>query len=639
MTMSNHSGIALLICLVTFFTSQPVLAASSEVLTTFTELKSYHSECPSAGTTSGACRAAASRFCGASGYVTGFGPTEFSGDNAIVTCLDSSSVSKLLVSLSDLTEKNSGCFLSTINSGQCRSAIDLYCAANNFDKGGIGPLENSSNAAWIGCVGGVGKRKLTASYTQLSLEYPGCTSTTMANQECTTATSRYCRSKLYMTGLPPFQSSASVATFSCIENSSPQITQDLRYQSINFAHIKWSERPKTILNGTGCNETRYIQSPTNPDLFVGRRFVGYKDGDACAPRDTWKLILSKLNRQTNKFETIGDMLTPPVSILNGSHTIDTAFDPSIIQFNGEAWIAFECGGKNNSGGVNLFGSTSAACIAPLGQFGQVLLDRTNIVVSGGSYVASDPYKYSASVPKLLLHQNKLYLYWTSVKIRKSNEAWQSIVTKGIELEVSGRKLFAKGNRGPVVANDPGAVTVWDASYGDVLADVSDIKSDGRWIYALAGVGTCVDPNKLTPGCYRFVLSKTLSPLSVNTFGANIINDSLPNDPAGYPTLINFDGKLSLLAHFLTPQPGAVMGTGIQILDLGSSNVPSVVQPSNCDTASQTAPNWGLTRGACLPSCGGIGGTTALNNYETCASKGLLNAGAAYDADSCCKNTP
>jgi hypothetical protein len=55
----------------------------------------------------------------------------------------------------------------------------------------------------------------------------------------------------------------------------------------------------------------------------------------------------------------------------------------------------------------------------------------------------------------------------------------------------------------------------------------------------------------------------------------------------------------------------------------------------CDPVTQPSPQWGYKNGQCLPSCGGLGGTSA---FETpCAQNGKVDAGSAYDVAYCCKD--
>jgi hypothetical protein len=60
----------------------------------------------------------------------------------------------------------------------------------------------------------------------------------------------------------------------------------------------------------------------------------------------------------------------------------------------------------------------------------------------------------------------------------------------------------------------------------------------------------------------------------------------------------------------------------------------VLTSATCDPISQPAPDWGVKNGACLASCGALGGTASFP--DDCANHGLMSAGLAYDVAFCCK---
>ena len=60
--------------------------------TSFAELTAQHSGCTSANAVSGACNAAIRRYCGTQGFLGGFGPNEYAGNDAYVTCVRTSSL-------------------------------------------------------------------------------------------------------------------------------------------------------------------------------------------------------------------------------------------------------------------------------------------------------------------------------------------------------------------------------------------------------------------------------------------------------------------------------------------------------------------------------------------------------------------
>ena len=98
------------------------------------------------------CNAAINRFCRDSGYGTGFGPAEHSGDYLLVVCTPEADV--LETSYPELSEHIASCDGSTERSGHhCSEAFHRWCRAQGYDSG-YGPLENSGDLAYAACLGG-----------------------------------------------------------------------------------------------------------------------------------------------------------------------------------------------------------------------------------------------------------------------------------------------------------------------------------------------------------------------------------------------------------------------------------------------------------------------------------------------------
>ena len=60
---------------------------SQVVETTYGALSGFHGPCNQGNYIGADCNAAIHRFCAASGFSSGFGPVEHSGDTAVVTCV------------------------------------------------------------------------------------------------------------------------------------------------------------------------------------------------------------------------------------------------------------------------------------------------------------------------------------------------------------------------------------------------------------------------------------------------------------------------------------------------------------------------------------------------------------------------
>ncbi|MFK7928322.1 MAG: DUF1592 domain-containing protein [Myxococcota bacterium] len=125
--------------------------------TTYTALKQQHAGCsgPPSANWGPACNAAISRWCGAQGMTTGFGPVEHSGDIAHVVCTPRAS--RLNLTYTELApysvESIGTCDGSTHRLGAaCDAAIHGYCRAKGH-RTGHGPLENYYDDLSVACLG------------------------------------------------------------------------------------------------------------------------------------------------------------------------------------------------------------------------------------------------------------------------------------------------------------------------------------------------------------------------------------------------------------------------------------------------------------------------------------------------------
>lgn len=121
------------------------------VSTTYSTLSAYHAGCTTSTRSGPDCNAAISRFCSASGLVTGYGPIENSDDTAVIFCTPGATV--LDASYSALLAYDSGCDGSTERAGaRCTAAFHAWCQSEGFASG-FGPLENSGDLAVAACLG------------------------------------------------------------------------------------------------------------------------------------------------------------------------------------------------------------------------------------------------------------------------------------------------------------------------------------------------------------------------------------------------------------------------------------------------------------------------------------------------------
>ncbi|MBK8010292.1 MAG: DUF4214 domain-containing protein [Deltaproteobacteria bacterium] len=351
---------------------------------------------------------------------------------------------------------------------------------------------------------------------------------------------------------------------------------------------------KSRLSSSSCNSVAFAQLSPGGDMFLGRELTA----GGCAGT-TWSLTLARLTNGTiQKVARILDTSTP-IPVPGTSSSITTAYDPSTVVFGGQRWVAFECHGVG-------FGPMAASCAGALSDDGRTVdRNRLSILVDGGNANASDwSNVYSASVPKLLVHQGRLYLYWTALHAR-SNGPWIDITTRGIELEVkSTGRLGIKGRGSAIKPNDPSSVEVWGLVDNDnrqnSVADAFQIYSDGQSVYAIAAVGgwnkasfpgyqtrspgdsreslMCIHPESPVTGCYRLAIARSNSPLERRGFNSTdptrrVADAVLPANPQEYTRLFTYsNGTPALMGMYKaqhgTPDAGkADMGEGMWVFTL------------------------------------------------------------------------
>jgi hypothetical protein len=120
--------------------------------TTYSLLRTHHDVCDAVRERIGPnCNAAMHRFCTASGFVSGFGPGESSGDVAVVTCVRDAETRG--ITYGTLAAHHGGCTSATRIGGPCNAAINRYCVSEGFVSG-FGPVENSGENVAVTCVRG-----------------------------------------------------------------------------------------------------------------------------------------------------------------------------------------------------------------------------------------------------------------------------------------------------------------------------------------------------------------------------------------------------------------------------------------------------------------------------------------------------
>lgn len=291
-----------------------------------------------------------------------------------------------------------------------------------------------------------------------------------------------------------------------------------------------------------CNASSFVPIPGRDGWFIGRRLIPTDPKNGCVGQ-SWTLVLAHLDPGSHRFVAVHDVLTVPAQIEGGARLI-TAYDASVAFLNGNYWMAFECGGHGIPG--------ASACIGP---FDGDRIDPTRVyIIVKGNDPRETPYTYSASVPKFLQDNGKVYLYWSAIKIQNRPWHWVSVATRGMELTYDPARpwpLLPKNARGSVRAFDPTHnVEVW------VNADMSSVQPWNGEVIATASATslTCLKPSDRIPGCYRTMIGVSPQPLAVDGFKEiEQLRGQLPTNPAEYVRLVlGSNGQASLIGHFVTP---------------------------------------------------------------------------------------
>ncbi|MGE0528951.1 MAG: DUF4214 domain-containing protein, partial [Bdellovibrionales bacterium] len=362
----------------------------------------------------------------------------------------------------------------------------------------------------------------------------------------------------------------------------------------------------------GCGSSSFTQVPGLSRIFIGRQL--FADGKCPQPGITRSLFIhlvqfdfdweKKIFSQTKK-------LIEPGDVIADGHRIIAAYDPSAAFFNGEYWIAFECALAE----VRVV----SACVGPWTPKRGIDKQRTYAVVNGGAVTRDIIYR-SASVPKLLVHRNRFYLYWTAVKMQRAEDdpekrIWFDHTTRGMRIFVGedghGRKRVFPWNRMSAVdAGDPNvSVEVLGTEMSptsNVVADAFDVKSDGKYVYMTAGIGggdclvqggSGINLRAQTPGCYRLAVFASRHPLIFKGFNYNKIENPVTyGNRQSYVRLIkNRNGRSYFLGQFASPEDyvptsnATLLSRGLKIYKVPEWNVlfPEVRSPETprtCDLA-------------------------------------------------------
>jgi hypothetical protein len=269
--------------------------------------------------------------------------------------------------------------------------------------------------------------------------------------------------------------------------------------------------------------------------------------------------------QAHTLTYVHDVLKPPLQVPVSPGriaVIKNALDPSVISYNGELWVAFQCGGSFRG---------AATCIAPLDPSTLTINDpqRLTVPIEGGP--AGDGYNYSGAPPTPFVFHDRVYVYWAALKIEIGSNRWVGDTIRGMELvkEPSGlRRFWGAGSIGrPVSAHDPNlTVEVAGVDPSDPMSDQSvDLKgiyATENDIYVVAGLGgrgpggrlNCVNGGGGSYGCFRMQIFHTSMPLGMDILNRQPLKaPRLPFNPTAYDRFFVDDhGQLSVLSYFFPP---------------------------------------------------------------------------------------
>ena len=120
----------------------------------------------------------------------------------------------------------------------------------------------------------------------------------------------------------------------------------------------------------GCNAVSLGCDPSLGDYCIGRLLSQGCHGN-------WSLVLARIDWANHRFDYVHPVLDTsngPVPI-SGGKRVRNAYDPQVMAYAGEIWVAFECTGD----GID----RAASCMGPLNSDLTLDTARTNVVIQGG----------------------------------------------------------------------------------------------------------------------------------------------------------------------------------------------------------------------------------------------------------------
>jgi hypothetical protein len=341
----------------------------------------------------------------------------------------------------------------------------------------------------------------------------------------------------------------------------------------------FGEKDSVTIERTGCNAVSYAQIPGEDSLFLGRQFmkadgspVTREDGCSNSPSASEAvsahrqgLVLDRLNWAEKSFSVVKPLLITPARITSGpiqGAVLRSAYDPSVVRYRGRYWVAFECVLAKDMFGV----AGTSSCIGNFDSEKQAIhLDSVYVAVSGRSSENGEIF-HSASVPSLLVFNDRIFLYWSDVTVAQGK--FQRIGVRGAELEEDDKGyLWVKGARGLAYSVGPRSVEVWapdpENNQSNTAVDLKSIwvtsKNDVVALVSLGGSG-CATPAGDQPGCWRMAMAKAGQPLGDHIFNKSPLLDEamLPTNSQDYTRPVkNQTGGYSFIGAFYKPKKNGI----------------------------------------------------------------------------------
>ncbi|UYC16294.1 hypothetical protein NRY95_21900 [Xanthomonas campestris pv. phormiicola] len=403
------------------------------------------------------------------------------------------------------------------------------------------------------------------------------------------------------------------------------------------------------VSGPGnCNSVAFHQLPTNRSYFLGRRIIN-TTSDPCSGTNM-TLSLFQMDWNTHTLSYVRDIISLPMTLPYQSGVVQSAYDPTVVSYNGALWVAFECAGS----GTALAGV--AACIAPISST-DYSVDTARVVAAVvGINLSSTSDAYSASVPKIFVYGNTPYLYWSVVHSASGPNGviWKDITTRGAMLkqEASGLgRLWVSGSTGAAASTIDNMLTTEvlgvDASnpLSNNMADSYDVKVINGKVLLNAGIGGkgCINGDSPAYACSRLEIRSSSTPLGTDIFNSSfLVNTPLPFNPQGYSKIVTDpSGNTFIMGLYSVPitngsaLPSTAIASGMQMypVDLAAFQFGSVdpTPPASPLTATNYFPTNFSTLQQFLISCNASNPIPNTSDGSCFAAVGRYCQSQGYEA--------